>query len=973
YASEFFLSKTLIGKIEYQFTKFSLFYGIELQQIKIQNLPENGGDTIFTASRIALLYNLPAILLAKVRISEIAIEKPQIYLSQKDGVWNFEHLLPKEVDEKKEEVEEETGQINNDEVNLFLPIHIFFKAYITELEFHYLQEEKGFQKKASLENLNFSLLLETERFSKLPLSLKALQILDNLQIYLNPTQDLKLYYSDSNEIVNAELILRLILENSKKQNSNLKNEIRLATKTFQITQGNQKPKDFQFDIGLTCFLDSNTDEVFCEDFHFIFDNDKWINVNAKVTKLNSTTPDIQLQVSESKIVLSDLNPLFSSLPMPKFQIGGVISLNGIRASGDMDHLLFTGKISGKNIFYKQETSIHEVSNLNLHFDSVLNLSDKSESTETDILPILEDFNLHELSLIYNGISLSLNGRVIPKSLVDLTLNVKNIYLEKFTPQVSGRLDIFTKIAGSKLSYLNIDLKGVLSKLRYKMGRGTSGVPNVDLHIVTTIDLKGGFALEDLQIEPFELIHKNENSQQALQFVSHLDLDLKQGLKAKIFGLSLKTNMTNLLPTLPTGLKNTISAIRSGLGNELILKGETLFESFKEKDHINLHFGGSFPALELNDLGIDVDIFMHKDKAETLEIRRFSLNAFDQKLKALFSGKFYKPFTPNPPFGDKTGEFKGNLTLESEIPRHVLKGIHFQGDIDFNLDLKGRYVKGELKSQNSNIQIQPSCSNPPCPRYEIKGLFLDIPIAYDLQDVSYEKLTQGNKEAFVQNYGFTKPSNFKIQAIEGSHPIYPERIISYITPSGDSAGLSGFIEFRDNFLTIDNLKIYTLNGVIFARDILFNLADASPENMEFAGVLQIRDIDVKPLLDERAQNKIDDGKLKGDLTFSGSNLNDPIGNTDLSFSIFQIGRDFGKSVVNIISPTNIITDFIINSYSVNRVEIELTKGLVYAKVKFNKSILNKIAFSIENDELKQERIPLASFLNRAKSELEAYNR
>ncbi len=969
--SEFFLKKYIQANIEFEFKKFSLFYGIEIQNLKVQNLPQNGNDTIFTASRIALFYNLPWVLLGKIKISEIALEKPKIYLTQKDGIWNFESIISK--GEEKKEEQKTPEEVSSNEISLPISIQAYFNLHIDELDFHFTQQEKTIQTKVKLEDINFHTLINTMRFSKIPLNIKAIQILETIDISLNPTQSLKVEYSDENHTISTELIARLILKKIIKENSHLEAELRLSTDSLQIVQAKKSLKSFQFDIGFQCLLEENKDEFECRDFHFIFEKDKWLSIDAKILKLSSPTPDIQVSVSESTIILSDLNPLFKTIPMlSHFQIGGIVSFSGIQSKGDIDNLLFTGKIKGQNLSYKSGNTSHEVPILNLNFDSKLNLSDKSQSTEEDILPILENFQLHDLSLIYNGISISLKGKVIPKNLVDLSLNVKNIYLEKFTNQAYGTMEILTRITGSKLSYLNVDIKGYLQKLRYKMGRGTSGLQNLALHINSTIDLKGGFALEDLQIEPFELTLKNENNLNAIDFTSHVDLDLKKGLSLKISGLKLKGNMTSLLPTVPIGLKNTVSSVRNGLGNELSIKGEFLYEKSNEQDHIEMHVGGSFPALELNDLKIDTELFQYKDKSETLKIPKIQLTAFNKKLKANFVGKFYKPFTPNPPFGDKTGELKGSFTLESETPRYVLKGIQFEGDIDFNINIEGRYVTGEIKSQNSNIQIQSNCLNPPCPRYLIKGLYLNIPLSYDLLNVHYEELIQGNKENFVQNYGFTKPSNFKVYSVEGSHPIHTDKMISYITPTENSPGLTGFIEFKDNFLTIDNLKIYALNGVIFARDILFNLADGSPENMQYAGVLQIRDIDVKPLLDERAQNKIDNGKLRADLNFSGSNLTDPIGNTDLSFSIFQIGSDFGKSAINIVSPTNLITDYIINSYSVNRVEIELTKGLVYTKVKFNKSILNKIALGLENDELKQERVPIASFLNRTKLELENYN-
>ena len=108
-----------------------------------------------------------------------------------------------------------------------------------------------------------------------------------------------------------------------------------------------------------------------------------------------------------------------------------------------------------------------------------------------------------------------------------------------------------------------------------------------------------------------------------------------------------------------------------------------------------------------------------------------------------------------------------------------------------------------------------------------------------------------------------------------------------------------------------------------------------------------------------------------MNIAGQNLTDPIANLELFFSTFYIGEDFGKSAIRIVSPSNVITDTIINSYRVDKIEVELTKGLVYAVIKFKKSIFNSMIFQVENDMISQERIPLASFLKQTEKELSTY--
>ncbi len=956
------------AKLELDVQKFSLFYGIELHNLQLQTEQ----TPLLKVSRLAVLYNLPMLFLGRVKISEIALKNPEIYLKKQNNKWNFETAFPSE--EKKEEEPEQESNSSLSEINFYLPVSAFFYFHINNLSTTVEIEEKENFTYAQIKNFSLSTQLDTFRFNKIPLSLDALKSLEIFEFTLNPDQVVQVFYKDKEQTLDTELNLKLLLKKEPLSKKEIySSQMLFAPNKFLVQTQKGKEISLNFEVGYDLNFEPTLDELKLKNLRILFEKEKWLYGEGAITKLSSDTPDIDFVVHESNINLSSLSSNLRSIPsLSQVSLGGNLSLAGISAKGDIDHLYVNGKILGSKIFFNDGKVNHSIPKLNLIFFSHLNLSDKAVSTEKDLIPILENFKLEILNIVYNGIELKLFGEVQPKSKVDLTLDISNVFLESFVKDLSGNVKLHSHISGNKLSYLNLDIKTEINGLKYKIGRGVSGYQKILISLATVIDLAGGFKFEDMQIEPLDISLWNENKEKAISLVSHVDLDMKSDLKLSIQGLKLSGNMTKLLPTLPLGLKNVISAVRSSLGNELNLGGNLSYESLKQKDHILLNLTGSFPAIELKDLHVDLDLNLHKDKAQTLELNQFHLDGFEKKLKADCKGKFYKPFTANPPYGDLTGFFKGNFTLESKDYKYVLKGISFKGDLDLDLEINQNLISGKLHTQDSYFKIANPCPNEPCVNYQINGLHLDIPFVHDVLDKTTENLIQGNKENFVQNYGHTQDSNFWIQSISGPHPAKPNISVEFISPKNGYPGLSGRLDYKENFLVLDNLRIFSLNGTVFGRDILFNVGSGNPEEMQFAGVFQIRDLDFKELLDEKAKQKIDDGKIRADLNFSGKNLTDPIGNMELYFTIFQIGKDFGNSVVNIVSPTNIITDFIINSYSVNKVEIELSKGLVYAKVQFDKTLVNKLFFQIEGDRIKQERIPLASFLNRAKNELEAYN-
>lgn len=247
---------------------------------------------------------------------------------------------------------------------------------------------------------------------------------------------------------------------------------------------------------------------------------------------------------------------------------------------------------------------------------------------------------------------------------------------------------------------------------------------------------------------------------------------------------------------------------------------------------------------------------------------------------------------------------------------------------------------------------------------------EFPFVHDLSVKTTRNLIDGNKEKFIKTYGRIPSPNFTIKQIVGTHPSISGIPFDYVKPKNGQPGLSARIDYSENFLKLEYLKVFTLDGLVNGKDILVNVGEGNPEKMEFSAVLQVKDIDLKQLLPPKRRSKIDDGKIKADLNVSGRNLADPIPNVNLFFSVFQIGGDFAKSAVNIFTPSNVFTDFIYNSYAVDKIEVELSKGLVYAVIQFKRSILNTI-INLENSQISQQRMPLANFLKRARSEIDAY--
>ena len=90
------------GSISLDVKRFSLFYGIIINDILISSGEDFDKKAILKLDRLALTYNLPLLFIGRLKLSEISLTKPEIHLWQRNGKWNVETLFPPS-EEKEEE------------------------------------------------------------------------------------------------------------------------------------------------------------------------------------------------------------------------------------------------------------------------------------------------------------------------------------------------------------------------------------------------------------------------------------------------------------------------------------------------------------------------------------------------------------------------------------------------------------------------------------------------------------------------------------------------------------------------------------------------------------------------------------------------------------------------------------------------------------------------------------------------------
>ncbi|EMI62405.1 hypothetical protein LEP1GSC072_3967 [Leptospira noguchii str. Bonito] len=947
------------GTANFTVTKFSLFYGIAFEDLVLKSDSTFEERPVLSVKELELSYNLPLILLGRAKLSRIAIVGLKIDLRQKGGEWNLSKLFPTS---SQSSPEEETTSSPLEEISTILPVSAYLNLELKDIFVHVSSESGLSSYKAGLEGFALAFELDTVRFRKIPLNVRILQLIDVIRFRMNPEKTVRIYFEDNSKSLDQPF--RLGLEFSKDPGGIFVSQADIGSDSIPIKVQNKLLAPFGFGLRYKLGYLEKEDKLKLETLELKVNEDVWLSATGEMTGVSSKERNVQFGIQKSLIRLKPLSDFLSTVPgIPKMKLDGELSLAPITISGKDTRLKVETDIVAKDLLISIGGKNHKIPKLKLLADFILHPFTQETPNASKPIPILENLNLKELSVDYNGIQLAAIGNILKGSQLDLDLSVQNLNLSDYVKTLNGVLGLKMKVSGI-FNSLNVDGAVQLSGFRFPMGRGKSSPIPINLDLKSRIQFSKPFVPDLVRLDSISISTKSLEGKESLKISSVGNLGLGKGFRVNLNSLVIKTELDRLTPTLPFSLRESLVPVRNNLGNQIILNGGVDYSILDGTQSVSGKFLFDLPGIQIRDLKMDLNLKIAKDSSITLS--NFDLTAFQSKFRIVTSGVLKKT-----PEGELIPDLEGNIQLGSDKPAYLFKGINFEGLFAVRFRLKNSIASGTLISKNSNFgYANEFCPGEDCKLYRIEGLDAEFSFVHDLSIKTTRNLIDGNKEKFIRTYGRIPASNFTIQQIVGTHPSISGIPFDYVKPKNGQPGLSARIDYSENFLKLEYLKVFTLDGLVNGKDILVNVGGGDPEKMEFSAVVQIKDIDLKQLLPPKRRSKIDDGKIKADLNVSGRNLADPIPNINLFFSVFQIGQDFAKSAVNIFTPSNVFTDFIYNSYAVDKIEVELSKGLVYAVIGFKRSVLNTI-INLENSQISQQRMPLANFLKRARSEVDTY--
>lgn len=932
--------------------------------------PKFSSLPIFSARELELSYNLPVVFLGRISLGDIAIRSGRVRLEKVDSIWNFESLLPKSepntTDRDRTDPEKSEG---DPLVQLPIPISIYTKLELSDFEFYLDDKESEEPVQFQLTGLDFLFELDTDRFRRIESALDSITIIDKIHLALNPERPVGIQFQNPRVQTNLALNSRLkLLSEGSGKDWKIQTDMNLGGTNLTYRVPGQAPKSLDFAFQYNFLYDPGKDQINLEFLRLVFQNAQWLSISGILTKPLNEDRVLDFALEESRIHLSDLNPILQDFLTPAIRLTGLIQLDPLRVKGPVKDLDLDWKFKSKDLsFQKAKTSLRS-KYLEFSTFGKFNLEPGLNPSPEWPVPQIQVLKINDLRVEFNGLTADGQMNLEPGNIL-LKLNLNSLNLHDFIGDLFGYLDAKLVVFGKDFSGIQSNLEAYLKNFRFTIQNSRSGPGFISLRAKTDLNLKENFTPVSVNLSELSLGVKNAKITPALNLVGAISLDMDSDLVANISKLNLNLNFPALMPILPLVLREKMASLEGIFGTKTELGLRGTWEQGPGLAKLDLN--GKIPGIEINDLKGKIRLGIPKP-GNQIYLDEFNLSAFGNKLNVSASGKlFEKPGVANPPLGPYFGDIKTQIKLNSKKEEYLAKGLSFRGDLFFDANIKDYDVKGELVSNDSRFFINSGkCPSETCKLYLIDSLNAEIPIHHDLRIQETKPLIEGDKARFIKTYGRLPKPNFSIREVIGSHPSIPGAPFAYMKSIGSYPGFTARIQYLENYLWIDGLKFSLLDGVVYGKDILMNVGSGDPRSMEFMGSLQVRDIDLRQLLSLSVQKKIDDGKIKADLNLSGRDLSNPIGNLSVYFSVFQIGRDFGKSALNVISTKGALMNFIADSYAVDKVEIELSRGLVYADVLFKKSPLTYI-INLENSKISQQRMPLANFLQRAENEISTY--
>ena len=864
------------GEIALKVRDFSPYSGFVIEDVMIKNGNDFNRMKLLEIKRLVVRYKFFSLLIGDILFEEIGIYKPRIYLEEKNGVWNVARLMkPGRKDPEKEEKEIEKDEEKGkgvplpDEINLPISIKFLFRYILDDLRIYV----KGSNYKSSVKGLSFNVDIFVPPVKRIPLSIKAISLLRRMKLQLNPKGKMDVSFYSKDAELRPPLIVtwNLIFNKKGKGMSGFSSNLKLGTYKTAVRFKGIHLAPLNFMISYDIFYNPLSDYLILNHLGVEFFGKKWLNFSGDIRKVR-TDQKINIQMTESEIVLYDLYPYFLKLTGERETIfRGTVSLFPLTIKGDPGNIDIDGVVDLRGVFFKNSSTEASLPALKLSY------SVKKSCNDMDIRSALRIPHLrYTLDRDKSGDN-ALEMNVAISSYENFKRVNINKFLFRFYNPVMKKNALLIALKGNLL--LNPDISGKIRITKFSfLKEPLIGMvpPGIGKSLVS-VPLK----------EPVNM---------------NLDIDFAVG-----------------------------DEIKADLAMFVII-----------------------PDFNVMDLKITADV-VYNGPGKMVNLNAFNI---ESPLKGLLISAGGMVDITSPPFSDS--DLKLILKMVSPEMKAIYGPWQVSGLIQLNTKMEGDLKSGSLLG---SIDIERLYVMNRESKIFVDDLNMHFPFKYNfIPHKGGESRIQIEKSHVIDNYNFRDKDNFTIRSVRAKHPA---RDITFEYMKDFAATMF----FRNNTFEITKLKAYILDGSLYGRNILFNLADLVSKgkkgNVEYNLILDITNIDIGKLDNPDPKHKTRDAELSLNANFVGKGIDLNRELTMKGFiNIHKIGEKFANRLLKGLSEEKgksklgIAQMAVDNSVNIDMFNFNLDMGLIYTSVSFNRRALG---FLVAVEDVEFERMPIQEYL------------
>ena len=678
------------GTLDLKVEKFNPYTGFVINDILIRSGEDFGHGKVFEMEKAVLDYSFFRIFTGSVRIPEIGLYSPRVYLKEQKGVWNVASLMKSdgtEKDKKPEPEKEPESKGPGGDINLPISVDFLLNFILKDLNVFV----KGQSFTAEMKGLSFNAGIEIPPFKTIPASVEAVKLLKTMKLELNPQNSMTLSYNSGGISTNPDLTLmwKLIFQNSDKKE--FSSQMKIGSSGMPLRLQNKYLAPLKFMVSYDMIYNPSADILSINDFTISFKNSGWIKLGGTIKSVTENQ-FLNIKMEKSLIPLSDLYPYYVTLTGDRtMRFGGNISLYPLNVTGTASSPDIKGSVGIKNLSFRNPEIEASVPLFNLGYYA---------KTAGTTMSLGTDLSIPRLSYTVQGSRSGENGFTFKSDITALNnfarVIINSVSMNLYNPSghksavamdMKGDVSLADAVKGTiNITKLRLATGPLADMVPGRFRKDVAGIPlkkPVDLKIDSSFSL--GETVTDATLTLLARVPDyNLNDIKLETSVSQNNKTQRVNLRKLKLGsasMNLALNASGMVELKKAPISNSDIKVSLELNNPSMksiagpwmTSGKIRLEAFMKGDLENGKARGN----------MIFDRFNLKNDEEKLAVDSMNMNfPFEYAFKTAENGKSYISITQEQVLDTSRFRPEPNFTIKSVRAKHPARDISYEYMKDF---------------------------------------------------------------------------------------------------------------------------------------------------------------------------------------------------------------------------------------------------------------------------------------------------